>query len=109
VLPNLNPKQLEKAMKRMGMSVDEIDAEEVLIKLRDGGQIIISEPQVAKMNMQGQDSFQISGTVSEGEVEPSDSDIEMVVQQAGVSEDAAREALKNSGNDIAKAILSLQN
>ncbi|MDP6527661.1 MAG: Nascent polypeptide-associated complex protein, partial [Candidatus Pacebacteria bacterium] len=79
------------------------------IKLRDGGQIIISEPQVAKMNMQGQDSFQISGTVSEGEVEPSDSDIEMVVQQAGVSEDAAREALKNSGNDIAKAILSLQN
>ncbi len=109
MLPNLNPKQLEKAMKRMGMSVDEIDAEEVLIKLRDGGQIIISEPQVAKMNMQGQDSFQISGTVSEGEVEPSDSDIEMVVQQAGVSEDAAREALKNSGNDIAKAILSLQN
>jgi nascent polypeptide-associated complex subunit alpha len=108
VLPNLNPKQLEKAMKRMGMSVDEIDAEEVLIKLRDGGQITISDPQVAKMNMQGQDSFQISGTVSEGQSEASESDIEMVVQQASVSEDVAREALKSSGNDIAKAILSLQ-
>ena len=108
MLPNLNPKQLEKAMKRMGMSVDEIDAEEVLIKLRDGGQITIRDPQVAKMNMQGQDSFQISGTVSEGQSEASESDIEMVVQQASVSEDVAREALKSSGNDIAKAILSLQ-
>lgn len=103
----LNPKQIEKAMKRMGIQSQEIEAEEVIIKTRDKD-IVIHSPQVARVNMMGQDTFQISGDISEAPKEKfSADDIQMIVDQTGATEDQARQALEETG-DIAEAILKLK-
>jgi len=103
----LNPKQIEKAMKRMGVQTQEIEAEEVIIRTKDK-EIVISNPQVAKVNMMGQDTFQISGEVSEHPKEKfSSEDIKMVMEQTNATEDEARKALEETG-DIAESILKLK-
>ncbi len=113
----VNPKQMQTMMKRMGIKMEEIDAEEVIIKCSDKD-IVITNPSVAKVVMQGQASFQITGQehtreiTPEGEedvsVEISEDDVKMVAEQTGVSEDAAREALEKTGGDIAEAIMNLK-
>ena len=103
----LNPKQIEKAMKRMGIQSQEIPAQEVIIKTSDR-EIVITNPHVSRVNMMGQDTFQIAGDVSERSAEKfSSEDVAMVAEQAGVSEDQARAALEETG-DIAEAILKLK-
>jgi nascent polypeptide-associated complex subunit alpha len=103
----INPKQLEQAMKRMGMQMSHIDAEEVVIKTKDR-EIVISDPEVAKINMMGQETFQITGNISEREKEKfSKDDLKMVMDQTGASEDEAIEALEKT-NDMAEAILILK-
>ena len=85
----LNQRQIEKAMKRMGIQAQEIEAEEVII--RTGSKdIVITNPQVSRVNMMGQDTFQISGEVSEQEKGVSQEDVSMVASQAGVSGLSAR-------------------
>ena len=104
----INPKMLERAMKQMGMKMEEIEAEEVIIKGQEKD-IVITNPQVSKVNMAGQDTFQITGEISERPKEKfSQEDIKMIKDQAGVSEDQARQALEETG-DIAEAILKLKN
>ena len=107
----MNPKQMQKMMKRMGIKVDELDVTEVIIKCVDKD-IIIANPQVVKTTVQGQDMFQVSGdiTESEGEVslDVSDEDVKMVAEQAGVPEAKAIAALEASNGDLAQAILDLK-
>jgi len=107
----LNPKRMEKMMKRMGIKVDEIDASQVIIKCADKD-IVIDEPSVVRTNVQGQDMFQISGkiseSVSEASIEINEDDVKMVAEQAKVSEEKARKALEESNGDIAEAILKLK-
>jgi len=106
-----SPKQMAKMMKRMGVKMEELDVEEVIIRCVDK-EIRITEPQVIKTVVQGQEMFQVSGNVVSSEVEAAasinDDDIEMVAEQAGVSKDAAAAALEESGGDIAEAIISLK-
>lgn len=103
---NINPKQIEKAMKRMGMQAVPIEAEEVIIKTPDKD-IVISNPQVTSINMMGQQTYQIVG---EAEEKPhgrfKDEDVQMVMEKAGVNEKEAKKALEEEG-DIAAAILKL--
>jgi nascent polypeptide-associated complex subunit alpha len=102
----INPRQLEKMAKRMGIQSQHIEAEEVVIKTKDS-EIIIRNPQVAKVNMMGQETFQVSGDIEEREREGfSDDDVEMVSEKAGVSQDQARDALQRYGG-IAEAIVGL--
>ena len=107
----INPKQMEKMMKRMGIKVDEIDAQQVIIKCPDKD-IIINNPSVVRTNVQGQDMFQISGKISESvsdaSVEINEDDIKMVAEQAKVSDEKARRALEESNGDIAEAIMKLK-
>ncbi len=107
----MNPKQMKKMMKRMGVKMDEIDAEEVVIRCVDK-EIRITSPQVVKTIVSGQEMFQISGDVSEEEgdvsIEIEDDDVTMVAEQAGVSEEKARAALENAGGDLAEAIMELK-
>lgn len=109
--PNINPRQMKQAMKRMGIQMDEIDAESVVIRCADKD-IIIENPQVVKTVMQGQTMFQISGNVkeqvSEIRIEISDEDVKMVAEQARVSEEKAKIALEESKGDIAGAIIKLK-
>lgn len=105
-MPNINPKQLEQAMKRMGVKQEKIDATEVIIKTTSGN-LVIRDPEVMKVNMMGQESLQITGTIEE-ESTISQEDIETVAEQAGVSEDEAKKALERNNGDLAEAILELK-
>lgn len=103
----INPRQLEKMAKKMGLQSQQIDAEVVIIKTSDTN-IIIRNPQVAKVNMMGQETFQISGDVEEQQSEEfSDDDVGMVAEKAGVSKEDAREALRKHGG-IAEAIVGIK-
>lgn len=104
----MDPKQMEKMMKQMGMNVTNIDAEEVVIRTPDKD-IVIMNPQVSKIKVMGQETFQITGgEVTERDREDeSDDDVEMVAEQAGVSREEAREMLRETG-DIAEAIMRLK-
>jgi len=107
----MNPKQMAKMMKRMGVAMEEVPAEEVIIRCTDK-EIRVTEPQVIRTKVQGQEMFQVSGTVQSSEVEASVSieadDVAMVAEQTGKSEADARAALEKSGGDLAAAILELK-
>ena len=107
----LNPKDIEKAMKRMGIQQQEIDAVEVIIRTSDKI-ISIKNPHVAKVNAMGQESFQISGIVEEKNVdtapEITEDDIKTVMDQTGADKKKAQEALEKHNGDLAEAILDLK-
>lgn len=102
----INPKQLEKMAKKMGIQTTEIQAEEVIIKTPDKD-ILIKSPQVSRINMMGQDTFQISGEITERESGPSQEDIKMVAEKTGASKEEARKVLEETG-DLAEAIIKLK-
>ena len=103
----INPKQLQAAMQRMGVKQEDIDAQEVIIKTPDAD-LIIQNPHVVKVNMMGQESFQITGQVQEKRsVQVSEEDIQTVVDQTGASTEKAKEALEKNKGDIAQTILEL--
>ena len=108
MLPGMNPKQMQGMMKKMGISQEDISAEKVIIEKTDGSKIIINEPSVQKIKMQGQETFQIAGMVSEetAEVGVSEEDIQAIVEKTGVSEEVAKESLERTG-DLAESILEL--
>lgn len=107
----MNSRQMRQAMKKMGIAQENLEAEEVIIKLSDRD-IVISNPEVAKVNMMGQETFQITGEISElardttPDIEPED--IATVVEQTNVTKEEAALAIKNANGDLAEAILSFQ-
>ncbi|MFH1520533.1 MAG: nascent polypeptide-associated complex protein [Candidatus Micrarchaeota archaeon] len=101
----MDPKKMQALMKQMGIKSEDIVSSKVTIET-DSGAIIIEEPQVVQVTMQGQLSFQISGKVRK-EAKSTVEDVKMVMEQAGCSEDDAKSALEKSNGDIAEAILSL--
>ena len=111
MIPGMNPRDVQRAMKKLGIKQEEIEADEVIIRTGDK-EIVISNPQVSKVNMMGQETYQIVGEAEErlisSETEINDDDIKTVMEQAGVTEEKAREALKESQADLAAAILSLK-
>ena len=111
MFPGMNPRKMQQMMKKMGIQQTEIPATEVIIK-SEGKEIVITEPNVAKVNMMGQETFQITGNIQEKEAssepEIGDDDVQTVVDQTGASEEDARKALNESSGDIAAAILSLK-
>ena len=104
----MNPKKMQAVMKQMGIAQEEIPTEKVIIEKSDGNKIIISEPSVTKIKMQGQETFQIAGEISEQaeEQEISEEDIKTIIEKTGVSEEKAKETLEKTG-DMAEAILEL--
>ncbi|HID43924.1 MAG TPA: nascent polypeptide-associated complex protein [Archaeoglobaceae archaeon] len=104
----LNPKQMRKMMKQMGINMEEIDAEEVIIRTHDE-ELIFKNPSISKIVAKGVETFQIIGNyeVVQREVEVSEDDVKLVMEQAGVSEDVARKALKEARGDMAEALLKL--
>lgn len=111
MFPGMNPRKMQQMMRKMGIQQVEIPATEVIIKTPDKD-IIITEPSVSKVNMMGQETFQISGNVNEREktTEPeiSEDDIKTVIEQTKVDEKTAKEALAKAKGDLAKAIMDLQ-
>lgn len=104
----LNPKKMEAMMKQMGLAQETINASKVIIEKTDNTRIIIQNPSVTKIKMQGQETFQIAGDVVE-ESEPqeiSEEDIKTIVEKTGVDEEKARETLQKTG-DLAESIIEL--
>jgi nascent polypeptide-associated complex subunit alpha len=102
-------------MQRMGMSMDSVpEVNQVIVKTATKD-IIIDEPEVAILNMQGQRIYQVMGgrvsetaSVVEKKLAIPDEDIQLVAGQTGKSFEEAKKALEESGGDLAKAILLLQ-
>ncbi len=111
MIPGMNPRDVQRAMKRMGIKQEEIDATEVIIKTSDK-EIIIQNPQVSKVNMMGQETFQVIGKVQEREIssepEINQDDIKTVMEQAGVTEEKAKEVIVKNNGDLAKTIMELK-
>ena len=111
MMPGMNPRQMQQMMKQMGIQQVDIDATRVIIETPDK-RIIIENPQVAKVNMMGQQTWQVVGHAREEALDTTpeidDDDVETVMEQAGVSKEKALEAIKNAKGDLAQAIMSLK-
>ena len=112
----VNPREAKRMMQRMGMSMDSIPGVSQVIVKTATKDIIIDEPEVAMLNMQGQKIYQVMGgrvsekaVVVEKKLAISDEDIQLVAGQTGKSVEEAKKALEESGGDLAKAILLLRN
>ena len=122
----LDPRKMQQMMKQMGIDVDELDAEEVVITKSDGEQLVFDNPEITIMDARGQETYQVVGepetrgadeasAVESGDGDESggssgipDEDVEIVAQQAGANEDDAREALEATDGDLAAAVERLQ-
>jgi nascent polypeptide-associated complex subunit alpha len=101
-------------MQRMGLNMDAMpDVEQVVIRTSNK-EIIIEEPEVALLEMQGQKIYQVTGgKITEKAAEPkpqavAEEDVRLVADQTGKSVEEARKALEETHGDLAKAILLLQ-
>ncbi len=113
-----SPRDLERTLRRMGITMETLSAERVEILLDDGSKLVAESPQVMIIRAKGQPPM----TYVIGEfkrVEPSEEergigqnfteeDVQLVAEQAGVSLEEARRALEETGGDIAEAILRLR-
>ena len=108
----MNPRKMQQMMKQLGIQQVEIPATEVIIKTKDKT-IVITNPSVSKVNMMGQENFQISGDVHEEQVSTvpdiSEEDIKTVMEQTGTDRNTARKAIEKAEGDLAEAILNLKN
>jgi len=106
-------------MGKFGVNTKEVeDVKEVILKTSTK-EIIIQDPMVTLLEVQGQKIFQIFGekveekTLSEelkpleGDEKISDEDVLLVAQQANVDFEEAKAALKECKGDLAQAILML--
>ena len=107
MMPGMDPKQMQKIMKQMGIKNEDIDATKVIIELKEGGRLVIFEPSVVQIEMNGEKTYQISGKVHE-EHDAGEDDIKMVMETAGCSREEAMNALRETGGDIAEAIIHLK-
>ncbi|MBS7632569.1 nascent polypeptide-associated complex protein [Candidatus Bathyarchaeota archaeon] len=109
----INPREARRMMQRMGMSMDTLEEVTEVIIRTSGKEIVIAEPEVALLDMQGQKIYQVTGgKISEKPVKRQttipEEDARLVADQTGKSIEEARRALEESGGDLAKAILLLQ-
>jgi nascent polypeptide-associated complex subunit alpha len=111
MIPGMNSRQAKRMMQKMGIQQQELDAKEVIIRTEDK-EIVISNPQVSKVNMMGQETFQVVGEVEEralsSEPEINEDDVKTVMEQANVDEEKARESIKKNNGDLAASILELK-
>jgi len=96
-------------MKQIGMQMEPIEDVQKLIIYTKKGNYIFDSAEVTAMTMQGITTYQVAGQVRFEPAVPDipDDDVKLVSEQAGVSRDAAREALISCNGDIAEAILKV--
>ena len=115
-------------MQRMGMQMQEYGSVTRVILQSPGKEIVIDQPAVTAINVQGQKIFQITGgkvtervpqamapaaagaapVAEKPAVQVPEEDVLLVAQQAKVSMEKARETLVKCEGDLARAILMLQ-
>lgn len=124
----LNPQKMKQMMNQMGIDLEDIDAEEVIIRTADE-EMVFHDADVQRMDAQGQQTYQVVGDpdirprgedadaddgadadgdsdADEGEIP--ESDIEIVAGRTGVTTEEAREALRETDGDLAAAVERLE-
>ncbi|CCQ37828.1 nascent polypeptide-associated complex protein [Natronomonas moolapensis 8.8.11] len=126
----LNPRKMKQMMNQMGIDLEDIDAEEVIIRTPEE-ELVFHDAEVQRMDAQGQQTYQVVGDPDTrprgeaGSIEEADAgsdaeaaddaiesgfsedDVEIVATRTGVSEAEAREALEETG-DLAAAVQKLE-
>ena len=108
MFPGMSQKKVQQMMKQMGIKQVEIPATEVIIRTADK-ELVILNPQVSKVNMMGQHTYQVVGEAQERSLdtkpEISADDVKTVMEQANVSEEEAKTAIDEHNGDLAEAIM----
>jgi nascent polypeptide-associated complex subunit alpha len=107
----INPREANRMMQRMGMQVEQIDGVTRVIIESASKRIVIDDPEVAVVKVQGQTVYQVGGGTAREEGPAgasSQDDAKLVASQAGVSVEEAAKALRQSGGDLAQAIILLK-
>ena len=122
----MNPRKMQQMMEQMGIDMEDIDAEEVIIRTPEE-ELVFTDADVQLMEAQGQKTYQVvgdpesralaegeaadeaesSGDSDDGDVVDAD-DVEIVAMRTGVDEDTAREALEANDGDLADAVDELE-
>lgn len=126
----LDPRKMQQMMDQLGIDLTEIDAEEVIIRTANE-ELVFDNPEVQRMDAQGQQTYQVigdpnthprsesAGSESENDaaapdasggegVDIPDADVEIVAQRTGANEAEARAALEETGGDLAAAVEKLE-
>jgi nascent polypeptide-associated complex subunit alpha len=129
----MNPRKLNQMMEQMGIDIEELDAEEIVIRTGDE-ELVFDQPDVQRMDAQGQATYTITGepetreageeatplgagdkgTIDAGTGSESggdgipEEDVGIVAQRTGASQDDAREALEETDGDLAAAVSRLE-
>ena len=106
----MNQRKMQQMMKKMGVSQQEIDAQQVIIRTGEK-ELVFQSPQVSKVNMMGQETYQVVGTPQERAIDSNpdinEEDVSTVMEQTGVDEKTARTAIEHADGDLAEAIMQL--
>ena len=87
MLGGMNPAKMQGMMKKMGISQTPLNVRRVVFEMDDTN-LVINDPQVLKVMMQGQETYQVTGEAEEESSEDfSEDDVSMVKEQTGKSED----------------------
>ncbi|HXQ94503.1 MAG TPA: nascent polypeptide-associated complex protein [Thermoplasmata archaeon] len=119
-----NQRQMQMAMRRLGMTTEPIEGvEEVIIRTKDKEHVFLS-PEVTILQVQGVKTYQVVGDAevrprgaSSGPsasaaapaapTGPPEEDVQLVMEQASVDHDTAVDALEETDGQPAEAILKL--
>ena len=126
-MARMDSRNARRMMQRMGMQMNELSGVTRVIIQSPGKEIVIDQPTVTSINVQGQKMYQVLGgktierapqvavaqgiapaTMEKPAVQVPEEDVLLVAQQAKVSMEKARETLAKCDGDLARAILMLQ-
>ena len=105
----MNPRQMQRMMKKMGLNMEGLEGVKEVVIYTDKKEIHIKNPEVTIMDVKGEQTFQIQGDVEEklGKEDIPSEDIELVMNQTGVTEEEAKKALEDADGEPAEAIIKL--
>ena len=103
----MDPRKMKMMMKQLGIKNEDLNVKRVIFELEDK-KLIINDPQVSAIDMQGQKTYTVIGKAIEEANGIPKEDITMVAEQASVSEEEAKKALEETDGDIAEAISKLK-
>ena len=115
----INQRDATRMMRQMGMKLDELgDVTEVILKLPDK-ELVIENPSVSVIDMQGQRIYQVIGgkpierplksvEKAAAMLKIREEDVLLVAQQSNTTAEQAKKALEETGGDLAQAVLLLK-
>ena len=112
----LNPRKMKKMMEQMGIELEELEVDNIIMNLSNGEKLVFREAEVTMMEAKGQKTYQVVGEpetessiekkISEDKID--EKDIEMIMEKTGVDKETARRTIESTEGDLAAAIYRLK-